>query len=64
MAADNKVYFLNLRGVGTVVRAGPKLEKVAENRVADETIASPAICDGKIYLRGKKALYCIGAPTK
>src|SRR5439155_1898453 len=64
VAADGKVYFLNRKGVCTVVRAGPKFEKLAENRVADETIASPAVSDGRIYLRGKRTLYCIGTDSK
>ena len=32
----------------------------AENPVDDDTLASPAISDGRIYIRGWKALYCIG----
>jgi hypothetical protein len=33
---------------------------LVENQLDDETIASPAISDGKLYLRGRKSLYCIG----
>jgi outer membrane protein assembly factor BamB len=59
LAADGKIYFLNLAGRCTVVAAEPAFRKPAENTIADGTIASPAVSDGKIYLRGKKALYCI-----
>jgi outer membrane protein assembly factor BamB len=62
LAADGRVYFLNLAGRCTVIAAGEKFEKLAENQLADETIASPAVSDGKLYLRGKKALYCVGKP--
>jgi outer membrane protein assembly factor BamB len=62
LAADGRVYFLNLAGRCTVLAAGEKFEKLAENQLADETIASPAVAGGKIYLRGKKALYCVGGP--
>ena len=61
LAADGKIYFLNRSGQCTVVAAAPKFEKLAENQIDDETTASPVVCDGKIYLRGKKALWCIGS---
>jgi outer membrane protein assembly factor BamB len=60
LAAEGRIYFLNLKGHCTVVAASPKFEKLAENRIDDDTIASPAVSDGRIYLRGRKALYCIG----
>ncbi|MBY0522230.1 MAG: hypothetical protein K2R98_02465, partial [Gemmataceae bacterium] len=62
IAADGKVYFLNLAGKCTVVAAAPKFEKLAENSLGDQaTSASLAVADGRIYLRGRKALYAIGA---
>jgi hypothetical protein len=42
------------------VAASDKFEKLAENQLDDETTASMAISDGRLYIRGKKALYCIG----
>jgi hypothetical protein len=36
-----------------VVAAGPRFEKLAENRFGDEFIASPAVSDGRLYLRGR-----------
>jgi outer membrane protein assembly factor BamB len=62
LAAEGRIYFLSLSGLCTVVAAGPRFEKLAENHIADETLASPAVSDGRIYLRGRKTLYCIGAP--
>lgn len=59
LAADGRVYFLNTRGLVTVVPATQRFEKLAENQLDDETVASPAVSDGKIYLRGKKRLYAI-----
>jgi hypothetical protein len=43
----------------TVVKAAAKYENFAENRLQDDTIASPAAADGKLFIRGRKALYCI-----
>jgi outer membrane protein assembly factor BamB len=62
LAADGRIYFLNLAGLCTVVAAAPKFEKLAENQLSAETIASPAVSDGRLYLRGRKMLYCIGGP--
>lgn len=60
VAAEGRVYFLNTSGLCTVVAAGERFEKLAENEIADTLIASPAISAGRLYLRGKKALYAIG----
>ena len=57
--ADGKVYLTSRDGMVTVVKAGPKFERLAENRLRDEMTASPAIADGRIYLRGFGALYAI-----
>jgi outer membrane protein assembly factor BamB len=61
VAADGRVYFLNLAGLCTVVAAGPRFEKLAANQLPGETIASLAVSDGRVFLRSRKALYCIGA---
>jgi outer membrane protein assembly factor BamB len=58
--AAGRMYFLSMSGLCTVLAAGPRFEKLAENKIDDETIASPALADGRIYLRGKKFLYAIG----
>jgi outer membrane protein assembly factor BamB len=60
LAADGRIYFLNTEGLCTVVAATDRFEVLARNQLDDETIASPAVSDGRLYLRGRKALYCIG----
>ncbi len=62
LAAEGRVYFAGLDGSCTVVAAAPRFERLAENHLDDEFIASPAVSDGKLYLRGRKALYCLGRP--
>jgi outer membrane protein assembly factor BamB len=59
VAAEGRVYFLNMHGTTTVVAAGDRYEKLAENALDDETTASPAIAAGRFYVRGKKHLYAI-----
>jgi hypothetical protein len=35
---------------------------VAVNALGDEVFATPAIADGRIYIRTKGMLYCFGKP--
>ncbi len=60
LAAEGRIYFLSAKGLATVAAAAPKFEKLAENQLDDQINASPIVSDGKIFIRGKKTLYCIG----
>lgn len=60
VAAEGRIYFLNVHGLCTVISADSRFDKLAENQIDDDTIASPALSDGRIYIRGRKALYCVG----
>jgi len=59
IAAEGRVYFLNLEGLTTVVSASPRFDRLTENQLEDATIASPAVSDGKIFICGRKRLYCL-----
>ena len=41
-------------------RPGEKFDVVTENRLGENCYASPAISDGRIYIRAERHLYCIG----
>ena len=64
----DRVYVTNLRGVTFVVEVSPAGAKVlAQNKVGDEALASPAIAGGRVFLRAAKMtperqdyLWCIG----
>jgi outer membrane protein assembly factor BamB len=60
LAADGHIYFLGHDGQCTVVDASREFHVVAQNSLNDEFTASPAVSNGRIYLRGKKSLYAIG----
>ncbi len=62
LIAEGRLYFVSLNGNCTVVKAAAQFERLAENHLDDAFIASPAVSDGKLYLRGRKALYCLGKP--
>jgi outer membrane protein assembly factor BamB len=63
-AAEGRIFFLSTDGLCTVVSASKKFDKLTENKLNDDFIASPAASDGKLYLRGKKNLYCISRDAK
>ena len=58
--ADGKIYITNEDGLTTVIAAGPKFEVLAENALNDYCLSSPAISDGRIYIRTSGFLYAIG----
>jgi outer membrane protein assembly factor BamB len=58
--AGGKVYFLSEDGVGTVIQAGKKYERVAQNGLNERTLASYAVADDSLFIRTEKRLYRIG----
>src|SRR5690606_31771300 len=42
LAVDGRIYFLNTDGVCTIVSASTRFNKLAENKLEDTTLASPA----------------------
>ena len=62
--ADGKIFVVARDGLVTVVKAGPKFQVLATVKMPDEITASPAIADGRIYLRGFKTLYAISQGGK
>jgi outer membrane protein assembly factor BamB len=57
--ADGKVFLTARDGTVNVVKAGPTYKLLATNKLPDQVTASPAISNGRIYIRGWKALYAI-----
>ena len=60
VAADGKVYFLDLDGTLTVVRAGADWEVLFTLALGQGGNATPAIADGRLYVRTHENLYCFG----
>ena len=60
VAADGKVFFVSQGGAVTVLRAGAKPKVLAVNELNEECHATPAIADGRLYVRTASALYCFG----
>jgi outer membrane protein assembly factor BamB len=61
VGANGRLYISTEDGDVVVVRMGDKFELLATNTLADQMfIATPAIANGRIYLRGQNTLFCIG----
>ena len=60
VAFEGKILMTSEDGDTFMVKAGPKHEIVGTNSVGEPVYASPAIADGRIFIRGEKNLYCIG----
>jgi len=58
------VYMPNDEGVITVIKPGPTFEYISRNSIGERMNASPAISNGRIYLRGDKHLFCVGKNGK
>jgi outer membrane protein assembly factor BamB len=62
LTANGLVYFTADDGVTSIVRPGEKLDVVSRNELGEYTWSSPAIANGRIYIRGEHHLFAIGNP--
>lgn len=60
VAADDKVFVIGQAGAVSVLKAAGDWEVIKVNELDDEVFATPAIADGRIYIRTRSALYCFG----
>ena len=57
---NGKIYAASARGVVTVFEAGDSFNVLANNNLNERVMATPAIVDGKIYIRTKTKLFAFG----
>lgn len=60
---NNKIYFTSRDGEIIVVEAADKFNLLARNHVLEECHATPAVSDGRMYLRTFSSLISIGGPS-
>jgi outer membrane protein assembly factor BamB len=62
VGANGKIYLASEDDDVFVVKMGDKPDVLAVNKLTDQVfVASPAIVDGEIFLRGQSTLFCIAA---
>jgi outer membrane protein assembly factor BamB len=54
------LYVTNEEGKTFVLKTGPKFKVVAINSLEEGVLATPAVSDGRLFLRTSDHLYCIG----
>jgi outer membrane protein assembly factor BamB len=59
--ADGKLYTIREDGVAFVAKADGNFEVLAENPMNENVIASPVLVSNRLFIRGEKHLFCIGA---
>ena len=57
---DGKIYLLSDRGELSVVSAEPKWRQIGQADFEEDVYATPAIADGRLYIRTVGHLYCFG----
>ena len=63
VASDGKLYLSSEDGDVFVVKTGPKYELLATNPVGEVMMATPAISDGLVIVRGLKHVFAFGEPA-
>ena len=58
VSANGLVYCTTDDGTTTVIKPGPTFDVVSRNTLGEACFSSPAISDGRVFLRGAKHLFC------
>lgn len=64
VAGDGKIYVPGENGFIVVLEQGPKLKVLSKNDIGESCLATPAIADGRLYIRGRNSLFCFSAEGK
>jgi outer membrane protein assembly factor BamB len=58
--ADGRIYMTDDDGITYVLAGNGKFDVVSRNPLADECYSSPAISQGRLFIRTSQYVYCIG----
>lgn len=62
IVAGGNIYVVSERGSVFVYPAAAQYRLLATNSVNEPVMATPAVANQRLFIRGKKHLFCIGAP--
>jgi hypothetical protein len=48
------------KGTVVFVKSGDQYQEIGRAEIGEHVLASPAFADGRIFIRGKKHLFCFG----
>jgi outer membrane protein assembly factor BamB len=60
VVVDGRLVWVSEDGDAYVIKAGPVHEVLRSNPLGEPVYASPAIAQGRLFIRGAQHLYCIG----
>jgi outer membrane protein assembly factor BamB len=60
VAGDGKIYLVSLDGKTSVLRAGSEWQILATGDLGEQVIATPAIAEGRVFIRTESTFYCFG----
>ena len=60
VAGDGKIYFASFEGVVSVIEAGVPWRVLSTADFGEPILATPAIADGRVFVRTQKRLLCFG----
>lgn len=61
VCADGRIWLINRQGAVTVLAAGRQFEVLARSQLPEGTHATPAIANGRMYVRTLRHVLCFGA---
>jgi outer membrane protein assembly factor BamB len=61
VAADDKVFLANGEGKITVLKAAAEWQVLGVNDVGEEIHSTPALSEGRIFVRTRSSVYCFGS---
>lgn len=61
VAGDGKIYCGSQQGDVIVVKAGARFQQISASKLDSPINATPAIGDGRVYVRTEKMLWCLGS---
>jgi outer membrane protein assembly factor BamB len=60
VAGEGKVYVPMDNGKIAVIQAGREFKILATNDLGEDSVSSPAVADGRIFIRGIEHVFCVG----
>ena len=58
--AEDKIFLMDKQGVMHIFKADKVYASVGEAKLGEKIVTTPALANGRIYIRGDKSLYCVG----
>ncbi len=60
VAADGRLYLASEDGDVFVIKTGPEFEQIATNPMGEVLMATPALSEGTLYVRGRHHVFAVG----